>query len=524
MPPFKVIIIGGGLGGSLLANGLVNQKETQSPISVVVYEREAEDAHRRGYQIRLNAHALNGFRACLSATQLDQLVKKFPRSGANATRGSAPVLLNKDLELMLDMSKFSVYATSSPINKEVLRDTLQEPLREKGIINNGKKFVRYEMIPGEKMGTSQVKVHFADGSDDIGDVVIAADGPTSKANEQLGCRNIMKMTGRQGCLAMTSLPWSTLQTLPEALIRKGNVSCIADNMLLWSQAHLPEKFAAGLRAMHTKKGHRRGISICERGIAPPEEWDENEASLMINFSWPTDPNLTNWSTHPDKRTVMKEKMADWHPAYEALIDALADDDIFVGEQRVSRPVPKTWRKKVRSVQPDNKEVGNPRVWLLGDAIHPMLPSRDMGANQALHDTADALEPLIALAQIAEEDRGNGQDEEEGLSDGMVERGLQVYEDAMIPRAFEWVKASGGSSNDVKAWFPPELALFFQCNDLRRTKTTQDLATNESPQPGGLRRSHTLAGDNGMPLKPSYDRKYSDLNIAPIRLETGQVFR
>ena len=60
MAPFKVIIAGGGLAGSLLARGL-----ERHGIDFVVYERDEENAKREGYQIRLGSAALTGFRACL---------------------------------------------------------------------------------------------------------------------------------------------------------------------------------------------------------------------------------------------------------------------------------------------------------------------------------------------------------------------------------------------------------------------------------------------------------------------------
>lgn len=43
-------VIGGGLSGLCLANGLLNEK-----IDVVVYEREQMDARKDGYQIRMGA-------------------------------------------------------------------------------------------------------------------------------------------------------------------------------------------------------------------------------------------------------------------------------------------------------------------------------------------------------------------------------------------------------------------------------------------------------------------------------------
>lgn len=56
MPWFKVIIVGGGLGGSLLASGLMNNN-----VDFTLYERDAADSNREGYQIRMGDAALEGF-------------------------------------------------------------------------------------------------------------------------------------------------------------------------------------------------------------------------------------------------------------------------------------------------------------------------------------------------------------------------------------------------------------------------------------------------------------------------------
>lgn len=61
----------------------------------------------------------------------------------------------------------------------------------------------------------------------------------------------------------------------------------------------------------------------------------------------------------------------------------------------------------------------------------------MGGNQALRDTATILPLLVGLSQDSES--GNVPTTEK------VTRQLQLYETEMIPRAFGWVKKSGGTS-------------------------------------------------------------------------------
>jgi hypothetical protein len=117
MAPFKVIIIGGGMAGSLLANGLL-----QHDIDFTVYERDVRGSNRAGYQIRLGAPALVGFRACLPPERMELLMKKFGRSGGMIS--SAPILYSTKLKPLLDLTKFPAYTKSAPINRVILRDFL----------------------------------------------------------------------------------------------------------------------------------------------------------------------------------------------------------------------------------------------------------------------------------------------------------------------------------------------------------------------------------------------------------------
>lgn len=56
-----------------------------------------------------------------------------------------------------------------------------------------------------------------------------------------------------------------------------------------------------------------------------------------------------------------------------IIELLHDSDIYVYKGMVSVNPEKCWRAKVRSRMEPEK--GDSRIWLLGDAIHPMLPNR-----------------------------------------------------------------------------------------------------------------------------------------------------
>lgn len=235
-PPFKVIIIGAGLSGSLLANGLLH-----ASVPVTVYERDEENAKREGYQIHLGESTLVGMRACLSAAQIASVVQKFGRVGGR--KGQASVIRHKDFGLLLDLKAFPDYSKSAPINRKVLRDTLAAPLARAGVVKYEKRFVRYEIFADG--GRERVRVHFQSGESDECDVLIGADGSGSKVralglvnrdtmlirtqvNRQLGLNNISEINTHVNLLVKQDLPTKKLLALGREFT-SGPILSMADN-------------------------------------------------------------------------------------------------------------------------------------------------------------------------------------------------------------------------------------------------------------------------------------------------------
>jgi 2-polyprenyl-6-methoxyphenol hydroxylase-like FAD-dependent oxidoreductase len=176
MSPFKVIIIGSGLAGSLLPNGLARHI-----IEYAVYERYERSSKKEGYQIRLGENALIGLRACLEKDRLVSIVRKF--GCASALVSDAPIIYDHHFKRVLDLGAFPAYAKSAPINRVILRDALAEPLDRAGRLHYEKTFSRYEIV--DDFGSERVRVWFEDGTSDDCDILVGADGNHSRVRSSV---------------------------------------------------------------------------------------------------------------------------------------------------------------------------------------------------------------------------------------------------------------------------------------------------------------------------------------------------
>ncbi|KAF5001227.1 hypothetical protein FGRMN_1170 [Fusarium graminum] len=426
MDPLKVTIIGGGLAGACLANGLINKSDGR--INVTVFERDVAGSERGGYQIRLGAYALNGFKSCLTEEQFASLLPLFGKSGGVVS--SAPCIFSpSDLKVLIDLSKAPLYEKSAPISRVRLRDFLQKPLQERDVIQYGKKYVRYQVLQGD-VGEESIRVYFDDDSYHDCDILISAEGSGSQINKQIGLNNIMTEVkpGHGGFLGKCHLPWLVLQSLPTQLLEMGTIYTGNSKAMVFAAVYLPESLSS------TKKT----ANLDRADNLKPNNYDEDEASLFLGVSWTTGPESADLHRVDDKKGLMKKKLteAGFHPDFLKLVDAVDNKAIMTTPWRFAKSdTPFDWRQQnLRKSESKSKpEMPNPRVWLIGDSIHPMLPSRGMGANNAIHDTADALGPLLELARIKAM---------HGLvTNNEFDNQLAVFEKAMMPRAFEWVKKS-----------------------------------------------------------------------------------
>ena len=173
MSEFKVAIVGAGLSGSLLANGLLN-----GGVDFTVYEAAPSVARDddENYQIRLGAPALAGFKRCLSPQQLAQLLPMFGRSGGMLS--TAPILYDHALQPLLDLTRYPVKAKTAPIDRAALREFLAAPLEAAGRIKYSKRLTGFEVV--QRAQRRKVRLIFDNSTEAECDLLITAEGSQCK--------------------------------------------------------------------------------------------------------------------------------------------------------------------------------------------------------------------------------------------------------------------------------------------------------------------------------------------------------
>jgi 2-polyprenyl-6-methoxyphenol hydroxylase-like FAD-dependent oxidoreductase len=344
----RVVIIGAGIGGLCLAQGL-----RRAGIDVAIFERDAAvDARRQGYRISLKDTGAQALRDCLPAHLFDLCV---------ATRIlSATRMIFMDTALTPKFDK-PIPATEPArdgfgVNRLTLREILLTGLD--GAVHYGRTFERYEEAGG------RVRVHFADGGSVEADLLVGADGTGSAVRAQLVPDAVIDEL-HWAIYGRTPITGTTLTWLPDQLLDTFN-RVLGDGDAAFAVA-----------TCRTGEPVARAV---ER-LAP----DARLTDVPPYLQWITplaDPAQAD--AEPARLdAIAAEMVRGWHPAVGRIIAEADVDATFAVRVTSARPVT-PWRA--------------PNVTLLGDAVHTMSPGRGDGANIALKDAAILCRAVIEAAE------------------------------------------------------------------------------------------------------------------------------
>jgi 2-polyprenyl-6-methoxyphenol hydroxylase-like FAD-dependent oxidoreductase len=360
----RVLVIGGGIGGLCLAQGLI-----KSGLEVAVFERDAHAAVRgQGYRVSIKdvgAHALHD---CLPTELFDLCVETSIRQ--------ATTMAFTDEQLIPKFRKDIPHLTPGLAGFGANRLTLREILLSgiDGCVHFGKTCTGYQRL-GDR-----VRAVFADGTSAEGDLLVGADGTGSAIRRQL---------------------------VPEAVIDEYDRAIYGRNpMTVRTPDWLPEILTDSFNRV-TGPGAAMSVATCRAtGTAPGLTPIGDYLSWMLTLS---QDRLSGAADPARLLALARQAVAGWHPAVARIIDESDVDGTALVTMSTARPV-----------------VGwdEPRVTMLGDAIHTMPPGRGEGANTALRDAEMLRATLVAVVQ--------------GVP---LETAKALYEQEMLRYGFEMVARS-----------------------------------------------------------------------------------
>lgn len=361
---FHVAIIGGGLGGLSLAQGL-----KKAGIRFTVFERDTSPTSRpQGYRIHIDPQ---GSRA-LHQSLPEPLWRVFVATGGQFAQGFT-VMTEQMQELIrfrADMRKVDPIAQHRSISRIHLRRILLAGLED--AVHFNRRFLSYEETP-----QGRIAIFFEDGSRAEADLLVGADGIHSRVRRQYLPGNDPVETGVVGIGGKIPLSGRAMELLPRQTL-DGPIMVLPPSpfslfMALWKPAPASEE-------------HLRLLG----GEVPQDDEPYLIFSLGGRFDRfgfeSANPSLPAESL----RQAMREAMTGWHPHLSALADCVDEGEFGVFPVRTSRPIP-AWASS--------------RVTLLGDAIHSMTPYRGIGGNIALKDAA-LLGSHLAAVQSGQRNLGD----------------------------------------------------------------------------------------------------------------------
>jgi 2-polyprenyl-6-methoxyphenol hydroxylase-like FAD-dependent oxidoreductase len=380
-----VVIVGGGIGGLCLAQGL-----HQAGVSVAVYERDRTATSRlQGFRVHIDPQGSRALHECLP----EHLWNLFTATCGDFSQGFT--MMNEKLE---ELMKFRVAQESvDPVerHRSVSRTTLRQVLLAGlgNAVHFDKRFERYE-----RQADGGITVFFEDGSTAEGDVLVAADGVNSRVRAQYLPGNEPVETGTISLGGRIRLTDGVMALLP---------ACLLDGPAIVMPTAPANLFMAAWRRSARAREIARmlmgaaGTNADEDGAAAEDEQDYVVMALGARREYFGLTREPEEMTATEMHDLLRGKVAEWHPNLRKLAEMMGEELGFL-RIRTSR--------RVAEWAPSN-------ITLLGDAIHSMTPYRGIGANMALKDASLLCTKLVAAS------RG---EEPLGQAVGEYEKQMRVY--------------------------------------------------------------------------------------------------
>jgi 2-polyprenyl-6-methoxyphenol hydroxylase-like FAD-dependent oxidoreductase len=356
----RVLVIGAGLGGLCLAQGL-----RKAGVEVAVYERDAGLSVRtQGHRIHIDSRGEQALRECLPSSLYDLFLatRGQPSRGITVFSIVDGQLKEGVTQPFPEGGSDEFITIGSAVDRLMLRQVLLAGLDD--ITHFNKALVRYE-----QQEDGRVCAYFTDGTRTSGDVLVAAEGVGSRIREQFLPHAEVIDTGMRWLGGKTLLTKEITPPLPEPMHESfAMVSGPHPSMMLgcvWFRTPPKEsaaQFWPGLSFQHTEDYLMWGL------LGRREQFPIPDGDLQAMDS-------------ADLQRTAVELTKDWYPTLSPLTQQADPEESFFLTMRRSIPI-EHWQTS--------------NITLLGDAIH-VMPANGSGANSALRDASQLSRSLIAAA-------------------------------------------------------------------------------------------------------------------------------
>ena len=356
----RVLVIGGGLGGLCLAQGL-----RKAGISVAVYERDSEPlARTQGYRVLIDTRGDQALHECLPPNlyELFLATRGQPSKGLTVFSVVDGQLQEAVIMGFPEDGSSEFVTVGSAVDRLTLRQILLAGLDD--VVHFGKEFTRYEQ---QHDGT--IRAYFAEGTSATGDVLVAADGVSSRIREQFLPHAEVIDTETRWLGGKTILTNELRAMLPSQLAETfASVVSVGQSMVFGLVVFRQDPNQA---AAHLWPGLRfpKAVDYVFWGV------------LAQRHLLAVSDDELNAMPGPDLQRLVLTLSVDRPQTLCTLIEQCRPGETFVLKMRYAKPV-KHWQTS--------------NITLLGDAIH-VMPPNGSGANTALRDASLLARRLIAVA-------------------------------------------------------------------------------------------------------------------------------
>jgi len=267
---------------------------------------------------------------------------------------SAPQICDRHFRSIFDLGRLPTYPESLPIQRGRLREILLIQPERHNMIHFSKVLTNYQIIHnGDRQ---QIQVFFEDGTDAIGDLVIAADGSKSKLNDLTGLRNRYLTDVRCITARIKITRPEIVRSLPPTLQAGPVMFGLGQRTVCFTSLYLP--------VLDDPNSVYHKNSTLMWALAVGADFWKN------TLGYDPEDHFTGKADQQELFETALDLAEHWRaPVLKSVLTADPVASIGYGAFRSSIKPTLTWRKDARLKY--GGDAGAGRIWFMGDSIHAM---------------------------------------------------------------------------------------------------------------------------------------------------------